>query len=286
MQFSGSRVFSETFRVVKERFGPLLGILVSYWAIQIVVVGVLLGLFGGILVASIAAMNPQGGVSPGLGAGAVIGLIVAYLALILLGVAQNASLCAIASPLRSASFGDGFRDGLRAAPTLFGVVVLGIVAYMVVGLLVGLVMAGLVAALGTTGAVISTILLFAGLLYVAGRLIVLVPVVAVERIGNPITVISRTWALTGGNVFKILLITLAFMLVAGALFGVAFMPMFSAITQAQLAGTVPDFSSMGTSFLLLFVVGIVMSLVGSAFQSVLHAELAGDSSANLDDTFA
>lgn len=286
MQLSGSRVFSETFRVVKERFGPLLGMLVSYWALQIVVMLIFMGLFGSILMTAMAGMNPQGNGMSGLGAGAVIGIILIYLVLIILGVAQNASLCAIASPLRNASFGDAFKDGLRSAPTLFGVVLIGIVAYFVVALLVGLVMAGLIAALGTTGAVVSTILLFAGLIYVMARFIVLVPVVAVEQIGNPLKAISRTWGLTGGNVFKIVLVTLVFFVVAGALFGVAFMPMFSAITQAQLAGTVPDFSSMGTSFLLLFVIGIVLSMIGSAFQSVVHAELAGDSSANLGDTFA
>ena len=287
MQLSGSRVFSESFRVVKERFGSLLGIWAAFTGIQIAMFAVFGMAFSSLLMAGLAGVNPQQSPFSGMGGGMMAGLFLFYLAYLVVIVAQYGALCAMASPVQQPSFGDALRDGLRSGPTMLGVVILGLIGYLGGALLITLVGGLLGMVLGGVGAFLTIVLALVGLIYVISRISLVLPVAAVERVANPFRVISRAWSLTSGNVFKIILINIVVAIVMMILFGLALAPVMSTSPAFQPGSAeIPDLTSFGLTFVLMLVAGVVAAIFGSAVQSVVHAELAGDGGVNLDDTFA
>ncbi len=289
MVLSGKRVFSETFRIVKERFGALLGIWGVYFGMQLALFAVFGLMIGSAVLSGFAGADPQQSPGAGLGAGMIIGVILFYLAYLLVIMAQYGAMTSAASPLQQPTFGDALKDGLRSAPTMLGVIVLLGIGYVIGAMVIGLISAALVAALGSAGGLVVGLAMLAAAIYMFSRLVVLLPVAAVERIGNPITVISRTWSLTAGNVFKIILINIVMIVMVVIVAGLAIAPAmgsFAELNQTIQSGGAPSFAGMGLTFLLMLVAGIIFAIFGAALQAAIHAELAGDSATNLDQTFA
>lgn len=285
MVFSGRRVFSESFRMMKERVGPLLGIVAVFFVFQIVMTGVVVALFGVGTLAGISQMNPQAAALPAFGVGMIVMLFVFYVVYLLVAFAQYGALSSMASPLQRRSFTQALGDGLRCAPTILGVALLALVGYIVFAIALALVAAALAAVAGEAGSAISLIIALVALVYLASRFVPILPTVAVERIRNPITALIRAWALTRGNVFKIVLVNLAFIVGVVVVFGATLVPFFGMFRQAAVPGSMPNFGSMGLIFLLMLVVGVLMMIFASAFQATIHAELAGSTGEDFAQTF-
>lgn len=273
MQASATGIIGGTFAIVKERFGPMLGMLVIYFVIQIVLSIVLSASIGASFAMTLAA-GRNGGLG-GLGAGGFLMVGVFYLAIFALYAAQTASLTALASPLQRLSFGDALNIGFRCVPTMLGVLVILGVAYFALALVAGMLL-GVLAFVSSWLAILGGLVLIPGVIYLASRLSVINAVVAVDREMNPIAAISRSWNLTRGNVMAIFLALVLFVVLAAIGIAIVITPSFSTIMAASNGGNaVPSFAGMGVTFLLGIVFGLVFALAASALVSVIHAELAG-----------
>ena len=151
--------------------------------------------------------------------------------------------------------------------------------------LIGSIAAGLILALAAaTGqpavAGLAMAAAIAGLLYAFVRLILVMPVMAIEGLRNPVAAFSRSWALTGGNVGRILLFIVLMMLAYLVIVGVV-----SAVLGIALALVL---GAEGAKI----AVGIVAAGVGAVFTlylftalAAIHRQLAGPSANDLRTTF-
>jgi hypothetical protein len=280
MAMNIGQVISRTFGVIKERFGLLLGVYGVFFAVQ-------LGLFAvlGIGVgASVMGGLAQGSASA-LGGGMIAVVVLVYLAYFLVFFAQFAAMSAAASPLQRIGFGEAVNAGLRSAPTLFGVFILFMIGYFVFAIAFGIV-AGLLSMAGNAGAAIAAILVFLAAMYLMCRISLVNAIAAVDRIGNPITVLARSWAITKGKVLPIFAVLLIFGLAAMLLMGVLFAPFYASLTASMTSGQVPNFASFGVFSIAMMIVGVVIVIVFAALFSVIHGEISDGSGEEMSSVFA
>jgi hypothetical protein len=279
MSISVGQVLSRTSGMLKKRFAPLLALWAVFFAMQI-------GLFVAFafLIGTSTSLSMMSGDLRVLGGGMMLGMVVFYIVYFLLYLGQIAGLIAMASPLQHLSFGESFEVGIRSAPTMLGVLVLLLIGYFIAALgftLVGGVLSLLSSAMG----VVLTVLLLPAAIYLSCRLAMVNPVVAVERIGNPLTAIARGWSISKGNVLGIFLSFLLLAVAAIVIGGISFAPMFGQENIAAMEGTPPSLGLFGLTFAGLTVLGILLSIVGSTLFAVLHSEIVGYSERSMDEVF-
>lgn len=266
------QVISRTFSVLFERLGTLIGLWGIYFVLQFVAIAVL-----GI---AMAALSAGGGITPGLAGGGlstgmVVMVVAFYLAYFLIYFAQSASLTAASSPFHRTGFGEAIGIGMRGALPLLGVMILLAIGYLVVAL-VFMLLGAVLSTAGRAGAVILAVLALPAAVFLACRLSVVNAVVAVERVANPVTAITRSWAITKGHVLAILGSIVALGAVLLLIFAVAFIPFYTSVKSASEAGAEPNFGLMIVGFLGIVIASVVMVLVMSALVAVIHAELVDD----------
>ena len=275
-----SQILAKTAAMVKERFGSLLGLWAAFFGFQIILFLILGLAVGASAASSFASGNPEA-----LGAGMIVTMIVFYLIYVLVYFAQSGALNTMASPLHRPTFGEAINAGARSAPTMLAVVVIFLVAYFLAALVIGLVAAAL-AALGTAATVLVAVLIVPAAVYLICRLSLVGAVVPIERIGNPITAIKRTWSLTRSHALTIFLVLLVCVVVAVLLFGAVFYPFYSSLTASATSGEPPNFAGLGFFFVGILVVSILFSILFSALFASMHAELAGSTGEDMSEVFA
>lgn len=274
------QVVSRTFGVIKERFGLLLGVYGVFFAVQLgllVVLGLGIGasVMGGLAQGNVSAMS-----------GGMIAVIAAvYLAYFLIFFAQFAAMSAAASPLQRIGFGEAVNAGLRSAPTLFGVFILFMIGYFAFAIAFGIV-AGLLSMAGNAGAAIAAILVFLAAAYLMCRISLVNAIAAVDRIGNPITVLARSWAITKGKVLPIFAVLFIFGLAAMLLMGILFAPFYASLTSSMTSGQAPNFGSFGIFSIAMMIVGVVIVIAFAALFSVIHGEISDGSGEKMSEVFA
>lgn len=283
MTLSIRSVLSRMMDMVKQRIGPLIGMAVLYYVVQIV----LTFLFFGAIGASIGAMAMAGG-SPfdtGLGFGMIFSMLIFYIVFLLLYFAQSISMTHHASPVLTPEFGESFMVGIKSMPTLLGLTLIMIVAYIAFAIVAGIASIPF-ALMGDTGSVLYVILLIVLTIYIACRLMLVMPVIAVDGVTNPITAVQRSWALTRGNALKIFLAYAAFIvLLVAAIF---ILVLVFGGSMAALTDPTMGMSAMSGGLAVILILGfmlmmVVVYVVITAFMASLHAALAGPET--LADTF-
>jgi hypothetical protein len=274
------QVITHTFGVIKERFCYLLGVYGVFFAVQLGLMAVL-----GIGIGASVMGGLARGDASAFGVGMIATIIVVYLAYFLIFFAQFAAMSAAASPLQRVSFGDAVNAGLRSAPTLFGVFILFMIGYLAFALAFGIV-AGLLSMAGSAGTAIATVLVFIAAVYLMCRISLVNSIAAVDRIGNPITVLARSWAITRGKVLPIVAIMLIFGLAAMLLMGVLFAPFYASLTASMTSGQAPNFGSLGVFFVGTLVATLATVIVFSALLAVIHSEISGSSHEEMSEVFA
>lgn len=283
------QIISDTFGMVKERFGSLLGLWAVYFGIMILLMFVFAMVLGAVGMAGFAAMGAGDSLTEGgamaLGTGMVVSLILFYLVYILVAMAQYASLIMVASPLRQVNFGDAFGAGWRAAPAmLLLMVVLGI-GYFAVAMVLSL----LAAALGDASAVLL-LLVVPVAVWLGCRLAPLFGVMAVDGVRNPFTAIARSWRLTSGHALTIFLAMLVIVVLLIVVCGVALLPSLGLIASMSDPTSVADVGSAMGGFALLMlgilVASALFTIIYSAFQAVIHGTLANAAGEGVVEAFA
>lgn len=284
MSFSIGGIISQTFGMVRQRLGSLLGVWGIYFGLQIMLLFLLFGAVGSSLMMVGSMDNPAA-----MGFGAVVMMVVGYLAYLILYMTQAASLIHNASPALEPTIGDSFMAGLRALPTLLGLTLILLATYFFAMIAIGIV-GGIFSLAGDAGSVLFLIFVFIGMIYISCRLSLMMPVIAVDGVGNPITAIASSWKLTGGHVAKIFAVILLFGVVVLA----AFFALFGLVGSGMmgLAGAGFDGAGMaaaGMATMIMTLMGflvlvVIMTIASAAFMAVLHASLVGPEA--VAETFA
>lgn len=287
MQVDIGRVFTNSFAILRQRFLSLLGVWGVFFGASIALFMVLgFGMGGAAFMGAGADLENAGA----FGAGFIILILLFYVGYFYINGAQQCAMVAMATPLEKPSFSDALNAGLRGGLTFMGVLVLILIAYLIGILLLGLVGA-VMTMLGDIGAALFAILILPVLIYLACRLVLVVPVIAVDRTYNPINALSRSWQLTGGNVLRIFVVLVVLsvgaFVVFGALFGVLFGIGFSAGFDVDnpAAGVGGMVAAFAVGLLLLFPLYILFSLFASTVMAALHAEVSDSSVQELGETF-
>lgn len=179
---------------------------------------------------------------------------------------------------------DAIRVALRSLPTLLGALVLFFLGYMLVAVVAALLtggagMAGGGAAAGV-GAIVILVVLVA-LVYVMTKLSLTLPVIAIDRVYNPIKAFAQSWRLTKGNSLRIfafyLLLAIVYVVISLLVLGILM----------SLLGMIVGTGPVGV-FILGLVSGVIGAIVSAIFVSILaaiHRQLSGPSQQAIGEVF-
>lgn len=281
MPFSASRAFSEAFDILKSRFGVLIGTALIFWVGLIVIMGVFSGtLMAGVMASAAAGTDPD---PAAMFAGMGFSIVLFYLLIYAIQFAMVIALMRLCSDRHPPSIGDAIGTGVRGMPTMFGAVILlmiaGIVGGMVFGLIFGAISVGLNSGVLTVLLAIASLVL-AILLY--ARLSMLTPVIAIDEERNPIRAISRSWSMTGPAMVKIALVIGLAAIVSGL---VMFVLLFATIGSAVLSGGPPSPGGMIAFILGMVAFGVTVGLYFNALFAAIHRQVSGGGAAQASAAF-
>lgn len=172
--------------------------------------------------------------------------------------------------------GEAIRRGISGFLPYFGSTLIMALGVVMGGLVVGIAgAAGIPALAGLMG-----IALVVASVIAAIRFLLVAPVVAVDRVRNPVAILARSWALTKGNAgriaFLMLLIFIVFMVLVmavSAVIGVFSALLFGAAAAKTVSAVVSAFMSAG------------FTVVFSALLAAIHRQLSGNSPGAVAKTF-
>lgn len=173
--------------------------------------------------------------------------------------------------------GEAIRLGLGGVLAYLG-------AYLLMGLVLGLggsILIGAAAAAGVPAlAVVIGLGVLVALIYIGIRMSLVAPVVAVDRVRNPIEALRRSWELTRGNTARILL----FFILLGVAFLVVLMVIMAAagVALALVAG---GEAAKMVAAVISSLLTAVMTLYFIAVMASIHRQLSGPSAEAVSITF-
>ena len=289
MSIDIGRVFSNTLKMVQERWmtmialwATFIGALIVYFLLVYAVIG---GTFMALAGAGMSGPNAMGNLiaSGGGSVGFFVVFLVLYFIYIAILLGQYASLVAAASPLQRLGFSEAFGRGLKGGLTLIGVALLFMLAYLVV-LLVLTLATVILSLLGELGGIILLLVLIPAGIYVACRFSMIIPVIVVEKVFNPITAINRSWQITSGKVLGIFLTLLAFVVLAAVVVVPVALLMGGMLDPSGMGGA-PGIGSILVFFLGFMVLSFAFLLSYSALIASLHAEVSDTQASEFSKAF-
>ena len=210
------------------------------------------------------------------------------LVLMVIQAIGNMSLMGLFTDRSRPTVGQAIINAVRSLPTVIGAALLIFLAYMVIGLVAALIIGVILAATKVAAiAVVLGIAAMVALFWALTRLSLLLPVIVIERVGNPVTALTRAWGLTKGS--------------AGSLFLFYFLLLVAylviAIVVQMALGLLLGAGVMGAGRAMsggpLIALGMVSGIIGTAAAVLLnavlaavHRQLAGPSADAYGDTFA
>jgi membrane-anchored glycerophosphoryl diester phosphodiesterase (GDPDase) len=197
--------------------------------------------------------------------------------MLLVVLAQIVGYLALLALLRDTSrptVGEALKAGLTGLLPAIGF-------YLIVGagaVVVALVVVALTAASPGIGVIVALVCVVVAI-YLMIKLCLVLPIIAIDKVSNPISAISRSWQLTKGNSLRLFLFFVLLFLVYLVISMVVGMIVAAVVLAA------------GTSTALL-VNGIVSGILGAGLTVVLvaviaaiHRQLSGPSAAAVSETF-
>ncbi len=240
---------SKAWDEARETLGPNAGLLTT--------IGLAMFVLPGVVSDVMTPEAPQGQLPPP-GAWMVIAAIAILIALV-----GQLAVIRLAIGSRS-TVGEAIGHGARRAPFYFLATLIWILPF----LLVGAVLIGVIArdpATASPGAIFGLLLLACVMLFFAIRMLMTSAVASAESQG-PIGIIKRSWRLTAGNFWRLLVFFLLFIIIL-VVAAMAIGSVVGVIAELLLRGDEP--MTIGALF-----VSIVTQLVGAAVSIVLMVMLA------------
>ncbi len=290
MKLDIGQVFSTSLAMVKQRFLSLLGIWCAYFLLGIVLFVGFFVAFGASAV-GIGALLEEGLDSAlaatGFGVTFILAFIAFYFVYNAVIFAHFASMTVMGSPVERPAFGEAFGRGLRAGLTLLALSILFYIVYFVAALIVGLVIGFASLASEAAGSALNTVLSIATIYFLC-RFAVLVPVIAVERVYNPIKAVNRAWSITDGKVLRVFVVLLLTVMLGGALLALPLGLIASAGGLAETGlGDIGGGAAAAAVFglLLIFPLFIVFHVLSAVITASLHAQISGQQGDQLSAVF-
>lgn len=182
------------------------------------------------------------------------------------------------------SVGEAIGRGFRSLPTLIGVLLAFLAAYLLFALVVGvafaLVVGGLTAvstALGYAAAFFLGTALVVAVLLIFTRLSLTMPVIVLEKIANPLLALRRSWNLTSAVKWRLLGFYALFM-AAYLVFALVLMMVVGLIAAAFGSTAIVGFANG--------IVGAAVAVVLAGLLVGIHRQLAGQSPEQVGETFS
>lgn len=230
--------------------------------------------------------------NPATARGAMRGMFVQImpymLVLMVIQAVGNMSLMGLFTDRSRPTVGQVIINAVRSLPTVVGAALLIFLAYMVIGLVAVLIIGVIIAVTKVKAiAVVLAIAAMVALFWALTRLSLLLPVIVIDRVGNPVTALTRAWGLTKGS--------------AGSLFLFYFLLLVAYLVIAMVVqmalGLLLGMGVMGAGRAMsggpLIALGMVSGIIGTAAAVMLnavlaavHRQLAGPSADAYSDTFA
>ncbi len=210
------------------------------------------------------------------------------LVLMVIQAVGNMSLMGLFTDRSRPTVGQVIINAVRSLPTVIGAALLIFLAYIVIGLVAVLIIGVIIAVTKVKViAVVLAIAAMAALFWALTRLSLLLPVIVIDRVGNPITALSRAWGLTkgcAGSLFLFyFLLLVAYLVIAmvvqmalGLLLGVGIMGAGRAMSGGPLI-------ALG---MVSGIIGTAAAVMLNAVLAAVHRQLAGPSADAYSDTFA
>ncbi len=195
---------------------------------------------------------------------------------LLTGIAQTIGVLGLLTLLTDRArptVGEALSAGVRALPTYIGTQLITAAGFALVIILIGL-MGALWLPLG----LIAGLALAVGMIYVGVKLMLVTPVIAIEKQRSPMAALARSWRLTKSNslliVAFVLLLLLAF-LVISAVIGLALgLFAFAGEQVGVIAGAIGN-----------AVLGMALVVVMTAVVAAIYRQLSGTGGADVSGTF-
>lgn len=289
MDFNIGDAFSGAVNHVTKRMGSKLGMAALFTVLPLVLffgVAAIFGVTGGMdSLAAIEAENSDP--FSGVGAAMVTGIIVFYLVFIVMTILGQSALAALMENNQTNNFGEAMAIALRSLPTMIGVMLIAIVAYIAFFFSFGLI----VDSLGAAGGILAFLLVIS-LFFVAIRFSITLPVIVLGGERNPLTALGRAWNLTGQDQWRLLgyyaLIGIAMMglffvvaLVIGGVFGATAAISASSMQAGEFG------AGLIITGLIMFILYIAILLIFTIFQVAVvvsaYQQIVGSTS--VADTF-
>ncbi|OYW45693.1 MAG: hypothetical protein B7Z33_07650 [Sphingomonadales bacterium 12-68-11] len=192
------------------------------------------------------------------------------------GIVGNLALLALLRDTARPTVREALRLGLVGLLPAFGVYLLFVVgAVVVLGLLFGLAAASGIAALGALASIVT----IAGLVYLSIKLSMSGPVIAVERLYNPVRIIQRSWRLTKGNSVRLLLFFVLILIVYLVI------SVLAGVFANVLAMALGDEAFKVLDAIVTGLLSTVLAVVLVAVLGAVHRQLAGPTAERLSRTF-
>ena len=193
------------------------------------------------------------------------------------------AMIALVSDGQKPTVGEAIMRGVKALPTLIAMTIMFFIAYLIIGFVVGLIVGliiGLVAqasaGLGTLLAVIFGIGIFLGVIWLFGRLSMIMPLLGIEGVLNPITNIGRSWKMTAPAQKRLFL----FFLVLFVVYIVVSLVVFMVIGLIMAAAGTPTAIGFISG-----VIGALVAIVLSCLLVAIYNQLSGTDTEVLSEAF-
>ena len=172
--------------------------------------------------------------------------------------------------------GDAIKTGLTGLLPAIG-------TYLLLTLGLGLVLGVLIGIAAVSGspalAVLVVFMVFVAAVYILVKVSLAGPVIAIDKVHNPITVLTRSWGLTKGNSFRLflfyLLLFIAYIVIAAVV----------SLVVGATALALGESTALLVNGIVSGILGAIATVVFVAVLAAVHRQLAGPSAAAVSATF-
>lgn len=182
--------------------------------------------------------------------------------------------------------GEAIGSAITSLPTLIAAIIISFLGFFLATTLVFGLVAILAAAAPPIGFVLA--LLASGVMvYIPVKLSLTMPVIVIERVGNPVSALARSWRLTKGNSLRLFgfYVLLLIGYVVASLVAVSVLGVLLGVGQFTSDSLVPGSAALIAMGLISGLIGAAVSVLFSAILASIHRQLAGPSTGAIAETF-
>jgi membrane-anchored glycerophosphoryl diester phosphodiesterase (GDPDase) len=182
--------------------------------------------------------------------------------------------------------GQAIGSAFTGLPTLIAAMILSFFGFFFATTLVFSLVAILGAAAAPVGFVLA-LMAMAVMVYIPVKLSLTMPVIVIEKVGNPLAALTRSWRLTKGNSLRLfgfyLLLLIGYVVISAVVISV--LGVLLGIGQFTSDSLVPGSAALIAMGLASGLVGAAVSVLFSAILASIHRQLAGPSTGAIAQTF-